>query len=293
MSCGLFIFNRQIDHHRLTALHPLMKWKESLALVWATLRLYAGKKPFVVIVSSFLLLMLWGFHGNLDLLKLLIPSWSPPGSDPATRQPLLSWVPWDRELISFWGGALLVVVVPALIIRFGFKEPLRNYGLALPPKEKRAQGLGVFLLLLLVLLPAFYLGSRDAQMQSVYPFYKNLSSVPQFVLYELSYFPFFVAIEFIFRGYLLFGLSAMKTPADDGPQNAARFVGWGWVIQMLPYTAWHLGKPAAELWGTPVWGLVTGLLTYHLRSIWPVTLAHWALNVWLDALILHHLNKLF
>jgi len=28
------------------------------------------------------------------------------------------------------------------------------------------------------------------------------------------------------------------------------------MIQMLSYTAWHLGKPLPELWGTVVWGLV-------------------------------------
>jgi hypothetical protein len=269
-----------------------MKWKELLSLIGKTLKLYFSQKPFLIIFSAFLLLMLWGYHGNLELLKLLIPSWTEPGSDPAGRKPILPWVPWDRELISFWGGAFLVVVIPILIIRFFFKEPLRNYGLALPPKEKRTQALGAFLLLML-LAPTFYIGSLDKGMQATYPFYKNFSSVAQFIVYEASYFPFFIAIEFIFRGYLLFGLAGLKdSKTADEPKNPL-FIGYGVAIQMLPYTVWHLGKPLPELWGTPLWGLATGILTYHLRSIWPVTFAHWALNVLLDGLILHHLHKLF
>lgn len=263
-----------------------------LSLIGKTLKFYFSRKPFLVAFSAFVLLMLWGYHGNLDLLKLLIPSWTEPGSDPVSRKPILPWVPWDRELISFWGGAFLVVVIPILLIRFLFKEPLRNYGLALPPEEKRAQGLGAFLLLM-VLAPTFYIGSLDEGMRSVYPFYKNFSSVGQFAVYELSYFPFFVAIEFIFRGYLLFGLSGLGDPRNTSEKTNPYFIGYGLVIQMLPYTAWHLGKPLPELWGTPVWGLVGGILTYYLRSIWPVTLAHWTLNVLLDALILHGLHILF
>lgn len=262
--------------------------KELLHGIGKTLGFYFRQKPFIVIISSFLALMLWGYHGNLELLKLIVPDWSPPGVNTQGRQPILSWVPWDRELISFWVGFGLVVALPALLIRFHFKEPLGNYGLALPPKEKRGQGLIAFLLLVAVLAPTFYIGSLDKDMQATYPFYKNFTSVSQFIVYELSYFPFFIAIEFIFRGYLLFGLSSLN--ASQSEKANAYFIGYGLAIQMLPYTAWHLGKPLPELWGTPVWGLVTGIITYRLRSIWPVTLAHWVLNIFLDALILKHLH---
>jgi hypothetical protein len=57
------------------------------------------------------------------------------------------------------------------------------------------------------------------------------------------------------------------------------------LIQMLSYTAWHLGKPALELWGTLVWGLTAGATAYMIRSIWPIVLSHWLLNVFIDALI--------
>jgi membrane protease YdiL (CAAX protease family) len=54
---------------------------------------------------------------------------------------------------------------------------------------------------------------------------------------------------------------------------------------MLSYTAWHLGKPLPELWGTLVWGLAAGAVALASQSIVPIILVHWLLNVWLDLLI--------
>ena len=104
-----------------------------------------------------------------------------------------------------------------------------------------------------------------------------------FYFYELTYLPFFVAIEFVFRGYLLFGLESI-TPGDvrSGSWAAAAPYFFGknaLLIQMLSYTAWHLGKPLPELWGTIVWGIAAGATAWAVRSIWPVVLSHWLLNV--------------
>ena len=53
-------------------------------------------------------------------------------------------------------------------------------------------------------------------------------------------------------------------------------------ISMLSYTAWHLGKPIPELWGTLVWGLATGTVALATRTIWHIVLVHWLLNVFMD-----------
>jgi hypothetical protein len=102
--------------------------------------------------------------------------------------------------------------------------------------------------------------------------------------------PFFIAIEFIFRGYLLFGLAGaldeeIRTRVGGVP-GVFYFGRYALLIQMLSYTAWHLGKPVPELWGTIVWGLAAGATAYAIRSIWPIVFAHWLLNVLLDAAIL-------
>jgi hypothetical protein len=260
-----------------------------LRVIWFTVRRFFVERAGRIIGSAFILLMLWGPHGNLELLGLVLPEWRGPGIDVETRGRLIPGIPWDQELISFWSGAVLLVVVPILLIKFGFKQSLSDYGLGLPRRNRRRLALWTFLALTLVSLPAFWLGSRDPTMRSVYPFFRNFSSAGQFLLYELTYFPFFLAIEFIFRGYLLFGLAGVRdrevAGASGGVPGALYFHRYALLIQMLSYTAWHLGKPVPELWGTLVWGLAAGATAYAVGSIWPVVLSHWLLNVFIDALI--------
>lgn len=200
---------------------------------------------------------------------------------------LIPGLPWDYEALSFWGGLALVVGLPILLIKLWFKEPLSDYGLGLPPKERRGFALVATLILIVALLGPFWVGAQDADMQATYPFYQAFRahppSVATFIVYQLTYLPFFIAIEFIYRGFLLFGFSDkalvrdIHSTATPTPLHRGAFV-----LSMLSYTAWHLGKPVPELWGTPLWGLLAGAIAWHSRSIWPVVAAHWLLNVWLD-----------
>jgi CAAX protease family protein len=220
-----------------------------------------------------------------------LPSWAQggPGSPVTSRTQIIPGIPWDHELISFWLGAILLVVVPIFIIKLGFKQPLSDYGLGLPPKGRRSLGIWTFIILTVVSLPAFYLGAGGADMQKVYPIFKSFTGINSFILYELTYLPFFIAIEFIFRGYLLFGLAGVRDKEvkkiGGGYPGVFFFGRYALLIQMLSYTAWHLGKPTPELWGTLVWGLLAGTLAYYSRSIWPVVASHWLLNVFLDLFI--------
>jgi membrane protease YdiL (CAAX protease family) len=274
----------------------------------ATICQFMQERPAIVIGSTFILIMIWGYHGELELLSKVWPEyvgagrgWSPADSMrllPPSRPQVIAGVKWDHELISFLAGAFLLVVVPILIIRLGFREKLYEYGLGMPPRGFRKHALVGFLALMLVSIGPFYLGTLDSglpnSMQYVYPFYRPFDSVGEFLIYELTYIPFFIAIEFIFRGYLLFGLSGIarsrESIVDDGTNGRYRFGRYALLIQMLSYTAWHLGKPIPELWGTLAWGLLAGSIALSSRSIWPVTLAHFLLNVLLDGLVLHHLG---
>ena len=259
-------------------------------VIWNSTKSFFKERPGQIISTAFILIMLWGTHGKLELLKSIWLDWRGPGTDPASRPKLISFVPWDHELISFWVGAFLLVLVPMLIIKYGFKQPLRNYGLGLPPKSRRALAVWTFLTLTLLSLPAFWLATNDPSMRAIYPLYRGeFANIASLALYEITYLPFFIAIEFIFRGYLLFGLAGVQ---DDeikllrgGFPGVFYFHRYALLIQMLSYTAWHLGKPLSELWGTLIWGLAAGATAYAVRSIWPIVLSHWLLNIVLDALI--------
>lgn len=287
---GRSIFTTDVPEAEL----ELPTFKTVLKIIWNTIRIFPKERTGQIIGSAFLLLMLWGYHGNLELLKIFIPGWVGPGVGIGTRLQLISGVPWDNELISFWGGAFLLVIIPILLIKFVFKQNLADYGLGLPPKGRRKLAAITFLALTLVSLPAFLVATHNPDMRATYPFYRPFPDLTAFVLYELTYLPFFIAIEFIFRGYLLFGLAGTHDPAvragrrEAAGASAFFYVGkYALLIQMLSYTAWHLGKPLPELWGTVVWGLAAGVLAYTVRSIWPVVASHWLLNVLLDAIVIY------
>ncbi len=240
----------------------------------------------MIIGSGFILIMLWGTHGKLDIVGALWDGWRP-FSDPASRGTIISGLPWDQEWIAFFAGSVLLVLVPCILIKLVFKQDLADYGLGLPPKGRVRLALLSAGILMAVSLPAFYLGTNDAGMQATYPFYRGeFEGIGAFALYSLGALAFYVNIEFIFRGYLLFGLFQFKDrDAPDGVVGVKGPLVFGYYaifISMLSYTAWHLGKPLPELWGTLIWGVAAGTIVLASRSIGPIIAVHWLMNVLLD-----------
>ncbi|MBI5565562.1 MAG: CPBP family intramembrane metalloprotease [Chloroflexi bacterium] len=279
------VFETGVTDEELTA----PKFTTVLKVVWNAVRAFRMERTAQIFGSAFVLLMLWGFHGNLELLTIVVPGWRGPGVEIGARPQLIPGLPWDNELISFWAGALLVVVVPMFLIKRVFKEDLAAYGLGLPAKGRRKLAVQAFVVAMVLGLIPFLAATGDADMRATYPFYRPFTSVGQFAIYELTYLPFFIAIEFIFRGYLLFGLARIRdrqaAGTEAGVPGVFFFGRYALLIQMLSYTAWHLGKPLPELWGTLAWGLAAGVVAYTVRSIWPVVLSHWLLNVIFDAIV--------
>ncbi len=237
-------------------------------------------KTAIILWSSFILLTLWGLKGDA---KLIFPEkW---------RIALFPDLAWRDQLVSFLTGFILLVVIPCLIIRFRFKEPLADYGLGWS-KDKVKLGLVALIVLLIVCLPLFYAGTFDKEQQAEYPLFRD--AIPkgdwsQFVIYELVYFLFFIVIEFIFRGYLLFGLYGIKdikaVKGVKGIKGPLVFGVYAILIQMLAYTMWHIAKPTPEYLGALVWGVVVAAIALRIRSIIPIIIVHWLLNVFMDTVL--------
>lgn len=258
-------------------------------VVWFSIRSFFVERPGQIIGSAFILIMVWGTHGRLELLRYVSSKWRGPGIDLGSRPQIIPGIPWDHELISFWVGALLLVGIPILMIKFVYRQPLSAFGLGFPPRARWRLAVQTFVLVTAITLPFFAIGSQVDEMRQLYPLYRPFDNWGSFILYELAYFPFFLAIEFIFRGYLLFGLAGVRDQEvhEDkaGVPGPLTFGRYALLIQMLSYTAWHLGKPTLEVWGTLVWGLAAGATAYMMRSIWPIVFSHWLLNVFIDGLI--------
>ena len=59
----------------------------------------------MILGNAFVLFMLWGPHGKLDLLPLLWDGWRGPESDPETRAHIISACRGNRSGGDFWPGS--------------------------------------------------------------------------------------------------------------------------------------------------------------------------------------------
>lgn len=232
--------------------------------------LKAARDPDVAVPAAILIGMLvWGPNGALlfDVEQVL-------GLDPV-----------DAWMVRFAVGALFVVVIPALVIRFWIRpddDALRKldaWGFGLGDAKRGALYLAIASVIGCAVM--WFGTSQNGDIQGEYPLFAPGPGDPplemsRFVGYEAVYFLFFLCGEAAMRGMLLFGLERKL-----GGKAAIAITA---LIQMV----WHLGKPLAELAIAPVWGVVIGAFNLRLRSFWWMLVFHWLTNVILDLAIHYH-----
>jgi len=106
------------------------------------------------------------------------------------------------------------------------------------------------------------LGSR---FESVGAYYEPRSTTP-LALYIAERIVIIFAVEYLFRGFLLFGLKR-----DFGERAV--------LVQMIPFALLHAGKPEIEAIGCIATGLYFGYVAYRTGSVWPVFIIHLFANV--------------
>jgi membrane protease YdiL (CAAX protease family) len=80
------------------------------------------------------------------------------------------------------------------------------------------------------------------------------------------------ASEFLYRGFLLFGL---KEKFQEGSI----------LLQMVPFALLHLSKPELETISTIITGILFGYVVYRGKSFWPAFIIHLFINVFFVGLI--------
>lgn len=128
----------------------------------------------------------------------------------------------------------------------------------------------------LVVFFVLYWASRQPSFRRVYP-YLLLSRMGGggFFLAQTIRLLYMVGWEFLFRGYLLFGFS----------RQAGNAVGI--VVSTIPFVLMHIGKPAAEIWGSVAAGVILSVLALRGCSFLPAALVHYSAAVTLDLLVLY------
>lgn len=163
------------------------------------------------------------------------------------------------------------VVVPGLYVALVFKERLSDLGLRL---ERSPRVLLLYAGLLAAVMPLVVLAAHQPSFQLKYPFYKGAGgSLEELLMWETAYLLQFVALEFFFRGAMLFPL-------------ARRLGAQAVFIVTIPYTLIHIGKPLPETLGAAVAGVVLGTVALRTRSILGGVWIHCTVGLTMDLLAL-------
>jgi membrane protease YdiL (CAAX protease family) len=187
---------------------------------------------------------------------------------------------FGRDLWWCWFVILAYTVTPALYCRYVLRLKFAELGLNPRGFLKHTW---LYIGLFLLVLPFVVGVSATEVFQAKYPLFRSGSGADtqlwRFVVWELSYGLQFVALEFFFRGALLFG--------------AVRVLGpWAIVAMVLPYTMIHFGKPGAEAVGAIFAGAALGLIALRTRSIYAGMSIHIAVAWSMDLLALWRKGKL-
>ncbi len=150
-------------------------------------------------------------------------------------------------------------IVAIIIIKFVLKEDLKNYGLQFGDYKS---GLIISLVFFLVMLPAIWFFSATPDFIAKYPhLLSTRNSWGEFFIYESGLLLYMISWEFMWRGFMLFGLKE-------------KFGYYSVLIQMIPFVILHNGKPVPETFGAIAGGIALGVLAFRTDSIIYCVIVH-------------------
>ena len=158
---------------------------------------------------------------------------------------LISYIYWF--ILDF----ILFFLIPLYIIKILFHQDLKGYGLNL---DNMKEGIFISFLSLIAFAPFIYLISRSENFTQYFPLMQSAKEdILIFMIYECFFVVFIFSWEFIFRGYVLFGLEK-------------QFGIYAIFIQMIPFVLLHSGKPFIETFASIFGALLLGYLALRTRS---------------------------
>ncbi len=166
----------------------------------------------------------------------------------------------DDTLSSF----VFYFLIPVGIILLVFRENPRRFGLRLGDWRQGALWTVLGVLLMAVVIVGLVQLDEFRSYYRLGSFQEPLSrEVLEFALRQAIY---MFSWEFIFRGFLLFGLKD-------------RFGSLAIWIQAIPFAIMHLGKPELETLSTIFGGAAFGYIDLKSKSVLPSVVIHWAIYV--------------
>jgi membrane protease YdiL (CAAX protease family) len=225
-----------------------------------------------VIVFSALMLCCKEYFGKASIFHSFLNS---PQSSIKYRWAILLFEGETSSLYSllYWSAScvLFYLILPLLFRKIVFPNAPSLFKFDIPSKHWRIYGL-----MLLIMIIPLILASFIPSFQHTYPFVyipKGDSFYRILLFWEIAYLFQFVAVEFFFRGFLLFSF-----------ENELGFKAV--LVPLIPYVMIHFGKPFPETLGAIVAGLVLGTMALQSKSIVPGICVHFSVAIGMDMLSL-------
>lgn len=197
-------------------------------------RLALDARATVVVVASTILLMLDAYHH-------FVPS--------STYAEFLFAKAVERTVYY--------LLVPLLIIIVFFRQSPARYGFRV---GNWRVGLKWTLIFFAIGIPILYFSARTPAMSGYYA--QGARTIPDVLgTSALDLFGW----EFLFRGFLLFGLYRVIGPSAV-------------IVQAVPFAMAHIGKPELEALSTIFGGILFGWLAWRSKSFFYPFLLHWMIN---------------
>jgi len=185
----------------------------------------------------------------------------------------------------YWASCRVAgyLILPVLVVKFVFRDPVQEYGVRI---DRNPRIFLLYFLMLSAVLPGVLWASGAPGFLRTYPFYDQAAnSWTELLLWESAYAMQFVALEFFFRGFVLFSF--------------ARHIGaYAIFLMSVPYTMIHFQKPLPETIGAVIAGVALGTLALRTRSILGGVLIHiavaWSMDLaalWQKGLLQRLINQ--
>jgi len=170
---------------------------------------------------------------------------------------------WLYKIMSNLSN-FLVNALPLFLLIFILKERKERFGV-----NRLHIDLSPYFQILLVIAPMIAIASFEPGFKNYYPTYKanqvaEAMGWPEFVpplLYEIAYGMDFFNVEFMFRGFMVIGMS--------------RLLGKEAILPMVcTYCFLHFGKPIGECISSIFGGYILGVVSFYTRNIWGGVIVH-------------------
>lgn len=177
--------------------------------------------------------------------------------------------------LLFWAAScvLFYLILPSIFRKIISPQAPSLFKFKVPINHWKIYGF----MLLIMIIPLVF-ASFLPSFQHMYPFVYIPRSQDWYrilLYWEIGYLFQFVAVEFFFRGFLLFAFE--------------KEMGYKAVlIPLIPYVMIHFGKPLPETIGAIIAGLVLGTMAIRSKSIIPGVCVHFCIALGMDILSLWH-----